>query len=254
MYILIQDLLNPFFLFYVLLAIAVVDLWWNRRLSRVRLLCLTISFVLLGAVCTPAVAYLALGSLEWRYPPRWQRPEDAEMMVVLGGDLFPPDRYRLEPQLGPSTYCRCLKVATLYHQSSPCPIVLSGGHTPDHPDHALADVMHDFMLAQGVAESDLILENRSTTTYENAVQVRKLLRTTGGRRIVLVTDAAHLLRAERCFVAQGFDVVPIGCHYRATHFTWKIQSFLPNPRAPAAVAGVAHEWIGVLWYRMCGRL
>ena len=117
----------------------------------------------------------------------------------------------------------------------------------------LALVMRDALELQGIAPCDLITEEASQNTYENACMTAKLLRERGVRRIVLVTDAMCLRRAERCFVAQGFQVTPAGCRYRAQRFNWSLANFVPSPSAAALVAQVVHEWVGIAWYATTGK-
>ena len=125
---------------------------------------------------------------------------------------------------------------------------------PRTPGPTCAEAMRDFLVDQGVAESDLLIEDQSRTTYENAVNTAKLLKARGIERVILVTDAVHMRRAHACFVAQGVDVLPSGCDYQATRFDWSVFTFIPRPGAARDVQRVAHEWIGIVWYRMHGRI
>jgi len=114
--------------------------------------------------------------------------------------------------------------------------------------------MADFLLRQGVKESDLVLEESSRTTYENAVESTKLLKERGLRNAVLVTDAVDMFRAVRCFRGQGMELLPSPCHYRAARFETSFRQFVPNPGAVRSCHRVWHEWLGTLWYWVHGRL
>jgi uncharacterized SAM-binding protein YcdF (DUF218 family) len=59
-----------------------------------------------------------------------------------------------------------------------------------------------------VPEDALVLEDRSTTTEENARFAAALAPDV--RRVVLVTDAYHVLRAERVFRRHFSDVRGVG--------------------------------------------
>jgi hypothetical protein len=48
-------LLQPFPLLYIVAAVGLVLLWWDRVAARRRLVLVTVPFVLLGVACTPAV-------------------------------------------------------------------------------------------------------------------------------------------------------------------------------------------------------
>ena len=253
MYYLVAAMVRPFVMAHVAIAVALVALW-RWRASRRRLAALTAAFLLLSLLSLPITSYLALGSLEWAYPPLASRPADATAIVVLSGSMWPAaaDESRFEP--GTDTLYRCLRAAELY-RAAPCPILVSGGKV--HPTDAgppLAEVMRDFLLTQGVRPEDVIVESSSRTTYENAVDSARLLNEKDIHRIVLVTDAAHLRRAVACFRKQGLDVVPCGCRYRALGRNGGPADYLPDPAAAAGVKEAAHEWFGLALYWLTGRI
>ena len=60
----------------------------------------------------------------------------------------------------------------------------------------------------GVAPSALILDNHATSTYENAVNVKRLMQRRGWRNALLVTVESHMKRARWTFEKQGVPVEP----------------------------------------------
>jgi uncharacterized SAM-binding protein YcdF (DUF218 family) len=142
----------------------------------------------------------------------------------------------------------------MYHQGPHCPVLVSGGRIdPDTPE-SCARVMRDFLLRQGVAAADVIEEDASGSTYENAVECARILRERGLTRVLLVTEASHLERAMRCFRKQGVDPTPCGCHYVTLHFEWTATDFLPNPSLTRPTQAALHEWLGLAWYALHGRI
>jgi uncharacterized SAM-binding protein YcdF (DUF218 family) len=255
MYYLATELLQPFVLLYLLMVLLLLGLWRKWREHRRLLLGLTLAFLLLTLCSLPAVNYLALGSLEWSYPPLQQAPEDAQAIVVLAGYIRPADDVRSEPELGEDTLYRCLRAAELYRQGKRRPVVVSGGAVDAAWSGPLiAPHMRDFLVQLGVSSGDVIVEDQSRTTWENAVQTQKLLQPLGIAKVVLVTDAAHLPRAVRCFRKQGLDVTPCGCRYRATSFRASLPAFLPDPAAAGGLLEAWHEWLGLAWYWLHGRI
>jgi uncharacterized SAM-binding protein YcdF (DUF218 family) len=250
-----EYLSQPFALLYVVIALAIINLWRKRKESRKRLLWVTIPFILFTVLSMPAAAHLALGSLEWQYPPLEDRPTDVEAIVILGGGVAPPDGMRLRADLDRSSLLRCLRGADLYHRGKPCLVLVSGGKAdPTEPGPAVSEAMSQFLALHGVPAGDLIVENRSATTYENAVECCKLLKERGLRKIILVTDGTHLMRATGCFRKQGIDVIPCGCAYRATPSSKGRYNFAPSPKAAIEYQQVCHEWVGTAWYWINGRI
>jgi uncharacterized SAM-binding protein YcdF (DUF218 family) len=249
------DIVQPYVVLHVLTALAIASLWRKRQETRRRLVVLTVLFASLVVLSLPPVGFLALGTLEWRYPPLAQRPADADVIVVLSGYVVRTDEYHPRPVLAVDTLYRCLRALDVYRQGPSLPIVVSGGKVePQTPGPPLARVMSDFLVEMGVRPSDVIREERSTSTYENAVESCKILAARGFRRPILVTDGTHMARAVGCFRKLGVEVIPAACRYRASRFTVRVSSFLPSPGGAAGVAEAFHGWLGIAWYRLNGRL
>ena len=248
-------LLHPYTLSLGLLWLATARLWFRRRETRGRLALLTAALVLLTGISLPAVGYLAVATLEWSYPLSRQRPEDTRVIVVLGGGTRLLDESGEQAIPAGDSMVRSLEAARLYHSAGPCPVVLSGGKVdPDLPGPSVARAMYEFLLTLGVRPEDMILEETSTSTYENAVECRSLLEQRGFEKVLLVTDALHMYRASRCFTAQGLEVTPSPCNQRAGYFRWSAGSFAPSAGGLTAVGAAAHEWLGIAWYWLNGRI
>ena len=237
------------------LLVSLLVLWRcgpNRRWTRrIAITC----FLFLWLISTPLVSYLAVWSLERVYPPLQGFPEDAQAIVVLTGGIRIEDEKGQQVELGSDTAFRSLHAAELYRRAGHRWVIPSGGKSdPDIPGPTLAEGAGDLLLRLGVAHDDLLLENQSRTTYENAICCRDLLAKREIRRIVLVTDATHMPRAARCFRAVGFEVIPAPCNYRAGWFRLAPGEFLPSPDAAANLGTVCHEWFGLVWYWLHGRV
>src|SRR5690606_5264267 len=89
---------------------------------------------------------------------------------------------------------RTRHAAALYRRGLAPRIVLTGGVGAHPPSEARAAAA--IARAEGVPEEALILEERSTSTEENAREARRRI---DARRVLVVTDAYHVFRAERVF-------------------------------------------------------
>lgn len=256
MYAILNQLLNPFVLLILVLCYLAFRYWRRGEGPRRWRVGLLLAAVGLYLYCTPAVAYLLLGSLEWPYPPSHSRPDGIEAIVILSGSIYVPDDVRPEAVLGERTLYRCLRGAELFAEGDPCPIAVTGGKVDAaRPGPTLARAMVDLMHHRfGIAEEHFHVEETSRTTFENAENTSRWLQEQGFRRIALVTDAAHLRRSARCFEAFGIEVVPVGCAYRATKFHWTLEMFLPSPDGASSSQAAIHEHLGLLWYWIKGRI
>ena len=255
MYPLLVAIVEPYTLLHLLTAAGLVVFWWNRVLPRRQLVLVAAPFALLIIISMPAFAHFALGLVEGPSAPLAESSEDAQAIVVLGGSLRSPRETLGEAELGEMTLYRCLHVVHLDRQGLHLPIVVSGGKVdPTTPGPTLAEAMREFLVVQGIAEDRIVLEDESQTTYENAVNTARLLTHRGITRIVLVTNATHMLRSRRCFLAQGLAVVPASCYCRSPGFCWEVTEFLPNPNAAGRTCAAMHEGLGIAWYWLRGRI
>ncbi len=216
---------------------------------------LTITFAALMLTSIPAAIYPALGSLEWQFPPLLQRPDSTEAIVVLAGGIIPADAVRPRAELTEDTLFRCLHAAEIYRQGKPGPVIVTGGTLdPGSLIPAVAPFMRDLFVHLGVSAADVVIEDRSRMTYESAVETRQVLERRQVRSVLLVTEAVHMFRSLHCFRRQGVEAVPAACHHRATQFRCRLGTFLPSPDAAKDCTAVFHEWLGVTWYWLMGRM
>lgn len=254
MYQFVVTLLEPHIFLSVLIGLALVQLWRKRREPTRRLLPLVLLLAGLAVVSNPMVAHFAVVSLECPYPAVEERNAGAEAIVIFSGGIYAPSGPRRHAEMDEDTLHRCLHAVRLYSAGPPLPIVVSGGKVEaDHPGPSCAAVMGEFLRQLGVKDSDLLLEERSRSTYENAVESAKLLRERGLQRVWLVVDAVDMPRALLCLRKQGIEVLPAPCHYRAVNFELSFFSFIPSPGAAQGFRRVWHEWLGLAWYWLRGR-
>ena len=189
----------------------------------------------------PAAA-LGAWTLERKYPQERLPGREAQAIVVLASSFYAPNppRPRSVPDWG--TYLRCRHAAWLYREGWRMPVVASGGR---QGDRVMAEIMRDTLVAEGVPRESIWLERESDSTRENAAFSAKLLLPRGIRRIVLVTEAYHMRRAERDFRNAGFDVEPAPCANRSAEFDGRWEQFVPNARAVTINENTLHEWLAL---------
>jgi uncharacterized SAM-binding protein YcdF (DUF218 family) len=247
--------LTPYPILLVVMALALASRFWKRGDTRRSLLLVIVPFVALVLLSTQPIEHLLLGTLEWQNRPLAARPDNTQAIVVLASAARPPNRWRLQAELDDRSIYRCLCAKALYHQGKACPVLLSGGmNDPSEAGPPNATVMRDFLVDLGVKESDLIVEDVSRSTYENAVECHKLLQARGITRIVLVTDAVHMVRAAASFRRLALEVVPAACHHQATTYTFDLAGLVPDPNCARNCQRVWHEWVGLAWYWIRGRI
>jgi len=255
MYHFLVRLLEPY-TFLALCLVAATTWAWRRQRPRTRPLVVTTALIWsLIIVSLPTTGFLAMRSLESSYPPNDQVPAPNDTLVVLSAGLIREDATGEHVRLDDGSFERCLHAVRLYKRAGGCRMVLTGGKADwSVPGPTVAQAMRDFVMELGVRPKDIDVEDKASTTYENAVNSKKLLIEAPDRRIWLVTSASHMNRAERCFRKQGISVTPAACDHQAGVWEFSLGAFIPSEGGLAQVTSAAHEWLGRIWYRLRGRI
>jgi uncharacterized SAM-binding protein YcdF (DUF218 family) len=196
----------------------------------------------------PASAILGL-PLTNRYARRMPAKDDSEVIVVLSGAVEQPTGERHYSLLARDTYIRVQHAAWLFHNWKPLPILATGGPGL-RGGEAVSSVMRRALEQEGVPPSKIWTEEKSRSTYENALYSARLLHGSGIRRIALVVEADSMLRAEMCFRKQGFDVTPVPCMFWDLSFN--SDTLVPGWQGIDRQELLLHEGIGLIWYWLRG--
>jgi uncharacterized SAM-binding protein YcdF (DUF218 family) len=140
-------------------------------------------------------------------------------------------------------------------------MIMSGGGT-GQGERPVAATMADFLQQTGVPAQDLIVEGRSTTTYENLMEVKKLV---GATPFILVAQACDLRRAMGVAKKLQMNAVAAPACYWALQYHTNIGpseefvTYLETMRHPTTerlfrIQWVYHEYLGYVWYRLLGRI
>lgn len=129
--------------------------------------------------------------------------EDAksDVLIVLGGSQLG------DGTLGVESYWRSVYAYWAFRDGGFRRVVVTGGPNPDSGGRPVARVMADFMTALGVPKEDIILEEKSKSTRENALMTVPLVKDMPGTKVLLTSDI-HMRRARAAFARVGLKTVP----------------------------------------------
>ena len=115
-----------------------------------------------------------------------------------------------------------------------------------------ASVLRRFALAFGLSNEQVLTEEISRNTYENALKATEIIRTGQYRDLLLITTALHMYRAAAAFHKQGLfpDLYPVGFQRRGESI--HLFDFFPSAVTLTTTTHVIHELIGVVLYRLQG--
>jgi uncharacterized SAM-binding protein YcdF (DUF218 family) len=124
------------------------------------------------------------------------------------------------------------------------PLLISGKGTGDSGYRAESEKMAEILRTQ-YGMQPRWLETESVDTLENARFSWCLVSRDRVRRIALITDPGHLLRARMAFRAVGFDVLPVPAPFRQPQaWTWTWRELWPTRNVQPLSTRALLEWGG----------
>ena len=127
--------------------------------------------------------------------PLLMTADSVTVVVVLGAAVWPSGKP------SPALRRRTLHGGQFILTQQAGKIIVSGGVGEHPPSEAM--VMRSLLVAQGVSERDIILDENSLTTFDSAVRVKALMQAHGLRQAIIVTETFHIFRGLLAFRGLG---------------------------------------------------
>ncbi len=248
----------PLGLACLLLGLALLVGWW-RPAWQTPLTAAALLVLLLGS--NGWIEKLVVKSLEWDSLPTGELPT-AGAIVILGGAVRATGAPRPFVEVNEAGD-RVIYGAKLYRDRKAPVVVAAGGRIDwrgggDHPESKdMATLLQMF----GVPAAAIIEEPASLNTYENAVNVRSILKDT--QKILLVTSAMHMKRSRLIFQKQGFEVIPAPTDFLLSQADLQepnrslqatILNLIPDSDRLQDLTRALKEYVGILIYWLRGWL
>jgi uncharacterized SAM-binding protein YcdF (DUF218 family) len=119
-----------------------------------------------------------------------------------------------------------------------------------------AELLKRFLIMTGMPETDILIEEKSVNTRENALFTKEFLEKNGiatDQEFVLITSAFHMPRSKKCFDKVGLKTIPFPVDYYSHDIKYDLPSILyPGPGAISNWQLLVKEWIGLVVYRLVG--
>lgn len=228
----------------------------GKRWPRFGIRLASASLALLIAAGLGPLANMVILPLEQRFPSQHGRLPEGPIagIIVLGGY----EDGRITDARGTLTLNeaaeRMTETAMLALRLPTVPVIVSGGSGAIVlDDKPAAAAIGRYLEGIGIAAARIRLEDKSRTTYENALFTGQMVGPRPGQRFVLVTSAAHMPRSVGTFRGQGFDVIPWPADFRTKDAGDALRPFGSLPAGLKRLDEAAMEWVGLLAYRVLGR-
>ena len=171
--------------------------------------------------------------------------------VVLAGITYPdrPPYDRIQFSKGADRIVRAIE---LYKLGKLKKIIVSGGSgTLSFQGNPESIMIRNFAIDCGVHPDDILTEEKSQNTYQNAQNTSQML--AQNDNILLITSAFHMYRAKSCFekTNASFDTFPTdyyGQPIRTNPLGW----IAPTYDALEVWTKLTKEWLGIAAYKLAG--
>lgn len=152
------------------------------------------------------------------------------VVIVLGAAQTP------DGTPSPAMVRRLESACSYAYELGGADLLLSGGYKAGNLQSEAA-LMASLALERGIESHRLYLEDKSTTTYENARNCLDILQQNDWQKVYVVTDHLHLRRTRLCFHKLG-----IKAYYLAAN-----KSTIADSRS---LLYRWREFIAFLWYKL----
>jgi uncharacterized SAM-binding protein YcdF (DUF218 family) len=254
---LVGSFLLPLPISSLLLVVGLLLLWFSKR-QRLGKVLTTLGTLTLFVFSSSTVANLLVRPLERSFPPVFSLTDQPgspgqtsiKWIVVLGaGDHYTP-ALPFTTQLRDASLSRIVEAIRLHRQLPGSKLVVSEGTM--YENMSAAEVMARAAQALGVDERDIVLEQQSRDTEESAKFVQSIV---GTDPFVLVTSASHMKRSEALFKKQGLNPIAAPTDYESmNNLTPGVADLVPNSSGARKSDLALHEYLGLLWARLRGKI
>ncbi len=135
---------------------------------------------------------------------------------------------------------------TAQSKGNTCTILLTGGRLWGKK-YTEFEIYKQWLISLGISEQDIIGENKSATTFENAQFSKELIENTSSEKIFLVTTASHMPRAMSTFAKLGFKIIPAPCDFSDSGKI-TLLSFVPDTGSLNKTRLALWEYLGRIFY------
>ena len=185
--------------------------------------------------------------------PQTSLKKTYQWCIILGGGMMRSgEGYRTG-----ETADRFVQPLLLYKKGLVKKLLITGGNVNIKglkiDDTQESKKVKEVLIAMGVAEKDIYLEENARNTHENATYTKKMLAPYLAEEMVLVTSAMHMPRAKACYIREGIKVVVYPADIKKKDTPSGILDLvIPQERNLSKFAELIREMAGFVIYKVVG--
>jgi len=234
----------PIFVLPIMLVIIVILIGLIKNKKKLIYIAIGVLYIISTPIFSNNFFKLVEGS---EYRKSISIVDCADAIVVLSGMLE-------INEVGDSTFVewgdpdRFFGGIALYKAGKAQKLIFTGSKMPwDKTKKAEGEMLKEYAISNGIPAEKTFVTKGVENTSDEAVAVKDLIGP--GKKIIIVTSAYHMYRAQRLFEKQGFKVIPYKVDYKIGRNKEKVfMDYLPHAESIKLTETGVREIIGRLFY------
>jgi len=155
---------------------------------------------IISAICLVVILFFAVIASQIYFYDESSASSTADAAIVLGAAVW-------GERLSPVFQERVNHAINLYRAKRIRKIIFTGGQgNPD--EETEAEAARRFAISDGIPQEDILIEDKSTSTYENLAFAKPIVEANGIKTVLLVSDPLHLKRSVEIAKSLNYEVSP----------------------------------------------
>ena len=230
-------------LFLIIFIIVLGTIFKSKKIS--------LSGVIILVFCSlPIISNKSISYLEKDYVLQDMSTIDkADAIVVLSGILSTIKvGDKLKYEFGDSVD-RIFSGIDLFKLNKAPTLILTGGKLPWSIGVPEGEYLRNVAIKYGVPKKNILLTENVENTDQEAKAIKKLF-SIDNPKIILVTSAFHMSRAQKVFEASNIKVIPFAVDFKYSHNKFTFMDFIPSADSFRGTSFTVREMIGRLYYNL----
>ena len=235
---------SPLFLALTLLAISII--LRKSKFIKLKNTLFLLSFLILFLFSNSLISNKLVKYIEEPYHPvKLSEVPASDFIVVLSG-MVHEVKDNVYEWSDPDRFFAGIK---LLNANKGKKIIYTGGLLPwEKKKNTEGELLKNKSIEFGVNENDILTTKKVQNTYEEANAIFYLINKKS--KIILVTSAFHMNRAEFLFKKHGFKVFPYPVDFQFKNNKITILDFIPSAGSLSRSSFVIREVLGRMYYRV----
>ena len=206
--------------------------------------------IILVILSMPIVSDKLIAYLESDYELiKPSKVESADAVVVLSGMVKTiQTKNGLDYEWGEAAD-RIFAGIDLFKSNKAPVLILTGGKLPWSIGVPEGEYLRDVAIDLGVPKKDILITENVENTDQEAKAIKKIL-LLDNPKVILVTSAFHMPRAQLVFEAAGINVIPFPVDFIIGAEKLTFMSFIPSAGSFSSTSFFVREMIGRTYYSL----